>query len=142
LNFYHQKAVVIPSGAVLGRPPALSRGRAKRGEERDLPRQDSRDWSKLHDPTRRDIDLAKDLVYHRRMEVNIHEAKTNLSKLLERVALGEEVVIAKAGKPVAKLVPLSTEPKTRILGSAKGEFVVPDDFNDPLPKEIEDLFYK
>jgi prevent-host-death family protein len=76
------------------------------------------------------------------MEVNIHEAKTHLSKLLERVALGEEVIIAKAGKPVAKLVPLSAAPKTRILGSAKGEFVVPDDFNDPLPKEIEDLFYK
>jgi len=76
------------------------------------------------------------------MEVNIHEAKTHLSKLLERVALGEEVIIAKAGKPVAKLVPLNAEPKTRTLGSAKGEFVVPDDFNDPLPKEIEDLFYK
>lgn len=76
------------------------------------------------------------------MEVNIHEAKTHFSKLLERVALGEEVIIAKAGKPVAKLVPLNDEPKTRILGSAKGEFVVPDDFNDPLPKEIEDLFYK
>ena len=76
------------------------------------------------------------------MEVNVHEAKTHLSKLLERVALGEEVVIAKAGKPVAKLVPLDTQPKKRIIGSAKGEFVVPDDFNDPLPKEIEDLFYK
>lgn len=76
------------------------------------------------------------------MEVNIHEAKTHLSKLLERVALGEEVVIAKAGTPVAKLVPVHSAPKTRILGSAKGEFVVPDDFNDPLPKEIEDLFYK
>jgi len=76
------------------------------------------------------------------MEINIHEAKTNLSKLLERVAMGEEVIIAKAGKPVAKLVPLDSQPKRRILGSAKGEFVVPDDFNDPLPKEIEDLFYK
>ncbi|HEX3820984.1 MAG TPA: type II toxin-antitoxin system Phd/YefM family antitoxin [Candidatus Sulfotelmatobacter sp.] len=76
------------------------------------------------------------------MEVNVHEAKTHLSKLLARVALGEEVVIAKAGKPVAKLVPLSEEPKTRILGSAKGEFAVPDDFNDPLPKEFEDLFYE
>ena len=76
------------------------------------------------------------------MEVNIHEAKTHLSKLLERVALGEEVVIAKAGKPVAKLVAVNAEPKTRTLGSAKGEFVVPDDFNDPLPKEVEDLFYK
>jgi prevent-host-death family protein len=76
------------------------------------------------------------------MEVNIHEAKTHLSRLLERVAMGEEVVIAKAGTPIAKLVPISTKPKKRILGSAKGEFVVPDDFNDPLPKEIEDLFYK
>ena len=76
------------------------------------------------------------------MEVNIHEAKTHLSKLLERVALGEEVIIAKAGKPVAKLVSISTKPKKRIIGSAKGEFVVPDDFDDPLPKEIEDLFYK
>lgn len=74
--------------------------------------------------------------------MNIHEAKTHLSKLLERVALGEEVIIAKAGKPVAKLVPLNAKPKNRILGRAKGEFVVPDDFNDPLPKEIEDLFYK
>jgi len=76
------------------------------------------------------------------MEVSVHEAKTHLSRLLERVALGEKVIIAKAGDPVAKLVPFSTEAKTRILGSAKGEFVVPDDFNDPLPKEIEDLFYK
>jgi len=76
------------------------------------------------------------------VEVNIHEAKTHLSRLLERVAMGEEIVIAKAGTPVAKLVPLSTRPKKRILGSAKGEFVVPADFNDPLPKEIEDLFYK
>ena len=75
------------------------------------------------------------------MEVNIHEAKTNLSKLLERVALGEEVVIAKAGKPVAKLMPIrSARPRFR-LGSAKGEFVVPEDFNDPLPTEIEDLFW-
>lgn len=76
------------------------------------------------------------------MEVNIHEAKTHFSKLLERVAVGEEIVIAKAGKPVARLVPLKDRPKRRVLGSAKGEFTVPDDFNDPLPKEIEDLFWK
>jgi prevent-host-death family protein len=76
------------------------------------------------------------------MEVNIHEAKTHLSKLLERVALGEEVIIAKAGKPVAKLVPMNQKPKKRVLGSAKGEFVVPDDFTDPLPKEVEDLFWQ
>jgi prevent-host-death family protein len=76
------------------------------------------------------------------MEVDVHEAKTHLSRLLERVAMGEEVIIAKAGTPVAKLVPVkSTRPKFK-LGCAKGELVVPDDFNDPLPKEIEDLFYK
>ena len=74
------------------------------------------------------------------MEINVHEAKTHLSKLLERVALGEEVIIAKAGKPVAKLVAVQ-QPKTRIFGSAKGEFVVPDDFNEPDP-ELEKLFYE
>jgi len=89
------------------------------------------------------VDLAKDLVYVIEMEVNVHKAKTHLSKLLERVALGEEVIIAKAGKPVAKLVPLDDQSKRRrVLGSAKGEFTVPDDFNDPLPKEIEDLFWE
>jgi prevent-host-death family protein len=76
------------------------------------------------------------------MEVNVHEAKTHLSKLLERVALGEEVIIAKAGKPVAKLVAIPSERPRFRLGSAKGEFVVPDDFNEPLPTEVEDLFYK
>jgi len=76
------------------------------------------------------------------MEVNIHEAKTHLSKLLERVALGEEVIIAKAGKPVAKLVQFETEPPKRTLGSARGDFKVPDEFFDPLPKEFEDLFWE
>jgi prevent-host-death family protein len=76
------------------------------------------------------------------MEVNVHVAKTHLSRLLERVAMGEEVIIAKAGKPVAKLVPLDAPPKRRKLGSAKGEFTVPDDFNEPLLKEIEDLFWE
>jgi prevent-host-death family protein len=75
------------------------------------------------------------------MEVNIHEAKTHLSRLLERVAMGEEVIIAKAGTPVAKLVAVESARRKFKLGSAKGEFVVPDDFNDPLPKEIEDLFW-
>ena len=77
------------------------------------------------------------------MEIaNIHEAMSQLSKLVEMAMEGEEVIIAKAGKPVAKLVPLTRRPKNRVLGSARGEFTVPDDFNDPLPKEIEDLFYK
>jgi prevent-host-death family protein len=74
--------------------------------------------------------------------VNVHDAKTNLSRLLERVAMGEEVIIAKAGKPVAKLVAIRpARPKFK-LGSAKGEFVVPDDFNDPLPRDAEDSFWK
>jgi prevent-host-death family protein len=78
------------------------------------------------------VDLVHDLVYYSFMEVNVHEAKTHLSRLLERVSMGEEVIIAKAGKPVAKLVAIrSTRPKFQ-LGSAKGEFSVPDDFNDPL----------
>lgn len=87
------------------------------------------------------LDLVQDLATIDLMEVNIHEAKTHLSRLLERVAMGEEVIIAKAGKPVAKLVAIPSERPRFKLGSARGEFVVPDDFNDPLPKEIEDLFW-
>jgi len=87
------------------------------------------------------IDLAKDLVHYKGMEVNIHEAKTHLSRLLARVAMGEEVVIAKAGTPVAKLVPVGKQPKKRVFGSARGEFTVPDNLNES-DKEIEDLFYK
>lgn len=75
------------------------------------------------------------------MEVNIHEAKTNFSRLLERVALGEEVIIAKAGTPVAKLVPIKGKKREFRFGSAKGDFVVPKDFNEP-DRELEELFYK
>ncbi len=64
--------------------------------------------------------------------VNIHEAKTNLSRLLEEVAAGKEIIIAKAGKPMARLVPLAAAPKTRHLGLFKGELNVPDDFDAPL----------
>ncbi|HVI10902.1 MAG TPA: type II toxin-antitoxin system Phd/YefM family antitoxin [Candidatus Binatia bacterium] len=74
------------------------------------------------------------------MEVNVHEAKTHLSRLLARVASGEEVVIAKAGVPVAKLVPVKKTLKKRVFGSAKGDFTVPNDFNDPDP-DIDNLFY-
>ena len=69
------------------------------------------------------------------MEVNIHDAKTHLSKLLQRAVQGEEIVIAKSGKPIARLVAI--EPSTpRKLGSAAGDFVVPADFDDPLPEAI------
>ena len=67
--------------------------------------------------------------------VNVHEAKTHLSRLLERVAAGEEVTIAKAGKPVAKLVPARAVERRR-LGIDEGRMVVPDDFNEPLPDEV------
>jgi prevent-host-death family protein len=63
--------------------------------------------------------------------VNIHEAKTHLSRLVRRVQSGEEIVIARGGKPVARLV--AVEPSTRrALGRDRGRFTVPDDFNEPL----------
>jgi len=76
------------------------------------------------------------------MDVNVHEAKTHLSRLLERVALGEEVTIMKAGHPVARLVPVEKLPHRRKLGWATGEFVVPEDFDAPLPAGIEEGFYR
>ena len=72
--------------------------------------------------------------------VNIHAAKTNFSRLLERVAAGEEVVIAKAGTPVAKLVPMPPPLPRRQLGTLAGTFTVPDNFDDPLPDDILDAF--
>lgn len=68
-------------------------------------------------------------------EVNIHEAKTQLSRLLRQVSAGEEIVIARAGKPVAKLIPVDGEPK-RVFGLDKGLFEVPEDFDDPLPDDL------
>jgi prevent-host-death family protein len=70
------------------------------------------------------------------MEFNVHEAKTNFSKLLQRVALGEEIIIAKAGKPVAKLVPVYEDKPKRPLGFYKGQIWMADDFNAPLPDDI------
>ena len=74
--------------------------------------------------------------------INVHEAKTHFSKLLLKVAAGDEVVISKAGKPVAKLVPYSAAPATRKLGSAKGLFVMPPDFDAPLPDHVLAAFEK
>ena len=67
------------------------------------------------------------------MEVNIHEAKTHLSRLLQRVAEGEEVTIARAGVPVAKLVPVEVKKNVRPLGFARGQIWIADDFDAPLP---------
>ena len=76
------------------------------------------------------------------MKINIHEAKTNLSRLLVRVELGEEIILARAGKPVARLAPMERKFVKRRLGSAAGEFQTPDDFNAPLPPEIEETFWR
>jgi len=72
--------------------------------------------------------------------VNTHETKTQLSRLLKRVALGEEITIANRGKPVARLGPLQAKDSDRKLGALKGKFSVPDDFDAPLPDEILDAF--
>ncbi len=74
------------------------------------------------------------------VEVNVHEAKTHLSRLLGRVAAGEEVVIKKAGRPVARLVPYRKPGKRRVLGQDRGLFEVPKDFDAPLPKDLLDAF--
>ena len=74
------------------------------------------------------------------MEVNIHEAKTNLSRLLQKVAEGEEVVISRAGVPVAKLVAAGPQEGKRPLGIDRGRIWMADDFDAPMP-ELEALFY-
>jgi prevent-host-death family protein len=66
------------------------------------------------------------------MIVNIHEAKTNLSKLLERVMGGEEIIIAKAGKPIAILAPLQKPASPRVPGIDRGKVVIAPDFDEPL----------
>jgi prevent-host-death family protein len=71
--------------------------------------------------------------------VNIHEAKTHLSRLLERVQAGEEITIAKAGKPIATLRAVEGRPPNRIRGLSKGKLVIHDDFDDPIP-ELERYF--
>ena len=72
--------------------------------------------------------------------VNVHEAKTTFSKLLERVRRGEEVIVAKAGKPVARLVPFESPRPERRPGSASGMIEIPLDFDAPLPEDILDAF--
>jgi len=67
-------------------------------------------------------------------QINIHEAKTQMSKLVDRAQSGEEFIIAKAGKPVARLAPLGKV--KRKLGILNGKIQVPDNFNEPLPEEV------
>ncbi|MGQ0577430.1 MAG: type II toxin-antitoxin system Phd/YefM family antitoxin [Betaproteobacteria bacterium] len=72
--------------------------------------------------------------------INIHRAKTQLSRLIERVNAGEEIVIAKAGRPVARLVPAGVAAAPRTPGLMKGRIRVGKDFDTPLPRDLLDAF--
>jgi prevent-host-death family protein len=74
------------------------------------------------------------------VKINIHEAKTNLSKLLQRVVAGEEIIIAKGGVPLARLVPYRDETRQRQPGRFAGQGYIADDFDAPL-RQFEDDFY-
>lgn len=69
-------------------------------------------------------------------EVNVHEAKTHLSRLLQRVAAGEEIVIANGGRPVARLVPFGERLDDRVPGQDRGRVQIADDFDAPLPADL------
>ena len=69
-------------------------------------------------------------------QINIHQAKTQLSRLLERVAGGEEIIIAKAGKPVARLIPYAPKSPLRRPGAMRGKIRIKKNFDAPLPKAI------
>lgn len=73
-------------------------------------------------------------------QVTVHEAKTHLSRLLQRVERGEEIVIARGKEPVARLVPIEPPPQARVLGSAKGQIWISDDFNGPLSADLQAAF--
>ena len=72
--------------------------------------------------------------------VNIHEAKTQLSKLVDKASKGESFIIAKAGKPMVKVVPIAAKKKPQRLGFLKGVSEVPDDFDRMFEDEIAQLF--
>jgi prevent-host-death family protein len=74
-------------------------------------------------------------------EVNVHQAKTHLSRLLQRVTQGEEITIARAGVPVARLVAVDKKKSVRPLGFARGKIRIADDFDAPLPDELLAEFY-
>lgn len=71
--------------------------------------------------------------------VNMHAAKTQLSRLVDRASAGEEIIIAKDGKPAARLMPLATELPKRVLGLMGGIMKIPEDFDAPLPDDFIDM---
>lgn len=74
------------------------------------------------------------------VQVNMHEAKTHLSRLVERVEAGEEIVVSRAGRPVAKIVPIRTSHARREPGSLRGRIHLADDFDAPLHEEVARAF--
>jgi prevent-host-death family protein len=72
--------------------------------------------------------------------VNVHEAKTNLSRLLSRVEAGEEIVIARSGRPVARLIPFDTTDRKRVFGADRGRLWIAPDFDAPLPEDLRRAF--
>ena len=72
--------------------------------------------------------------------VNLYEAKTNLSRLVDQANAGEQIVIAKGGKPMAMLTPLTPKKRAIRYGLMKGQFEVPDDFDAPLPDDVITAF--
>lgn len=69
-------------------------------------------------------------------QINIHEAKTHLSQILQEVEGGREVIISRSGVPVARLVPATKKKHRRLAGSAKGRVVIHSNFDDPLPSAL------
>jgi len=74
-------------------------------------------------------------------QVNLYEAKTQFSKLVDAAIAGEDIIIARAGKPVARLSALEKPVQKRRLGILDGQISIPDDFNAPLPDEVIESFY-
>ncbi|WP_394838579.1 type II toxin-antitoxin system prevent-host-death family antitoxin [Pendulispora rubella] len=74
------------------------------------------------------------------MNINVYAAKTQLSSLLDKAAEGEEIVITRNGRPVAKLVPANAPTKRRVLGRLKGRIRIRKDFDAPLPDDVLDAF--
>ena len=74
--------------------------------------------------------------------INIHAAKTHLSRLVDEAAAGDEIILARAGKPVARLLPLAQPPaaRHRVLGRLAGQVTIPADFDEPLPDDVLEAF--
>ena len=75
------------------------------------------------------------------MLINIHDAKTRFSKIINQVLKGDEIIIARDGKPLIRLVPYTEKPEIRKSGQFKGIIEISDDFNAPLPDDILKSFY-